>query len=120
MGKSDENSAENFRRLHIDGPVAAIGAAVRPPTQKVNVIGYCIGGTMTAVARLYVGKGDDRVASATFFTTLVDFEEPGELGVSIDEEQISGLEEKWVKGVSRNRDGHYVLYAAGQCLVGRS
>ena len=80
----------------LDGPVAAIGAACDAAgSEKVNVIGYCIGGTMTATALAYMAdKGDDRVASAAFFTTLVDFEEPGELGIFIDEEQIASLEEK--------------------------
>jgi polyhydroxyalkanoate synthase len=87
---------KTFEDYMLDGPVAAIGAACdAASTDKVNVIGYCIGGTMTAAALAYMAeKGDDRVASATFFTTLVDFEEPGELGVFIDEEQIASLEDK--------------------------
>ena len=93
----DEQLAQKtFEDYMLDGPVAAIGAACDAAgSEKVNVIGYCIGGTMTATALAYMAdKGDDRVASATFFTTLVDFEEPGELGVFIDEEQIASLEEK--------------------------
>ena len=42
-------------------------------------------------------KGDDRIKSATFFTTLVDFTEPGELGVFIDEEQLAALEKNMAK-----------------------
>ena len=93
----DEKLAlKTFEDYMLDGPVAAIGAACDAAgSEKVNIIGYCIGGTMTATALAYMAdKGDDRVASATFFTTLVDFEEPGELGVFIDEEQIASLEEK--------------------------
>ncbi|MGB0632150.1 MAG: PHA/PHB synthase family protein [Alphaproteobacteria bacterium] len=93
----DEKLAlKTFEDYMLDGPVAAIGAACEAAgAEKVNVIGYCIGGTMTATALAYMAeKGDDRVASATFFTTLIDFEEPGELGVFIDEEQIASLEEK--------------------------
>lgn len=87
---------KTFDDYMLDGPIAAIGAACDATgADKVNVIGYCIGGTMTAAALAYMAdKGDDRVASATFFTTLVDFEEPGELGVFIDEEQLASLEEK--------------------------
>jgi polyhydroxyalkanoate synthase subunit PhaC len=87
---------KTFEDYMLDGPVAAVGAACEASgADKVNIIGYCIGGTMTATALAYMAdKGDDRVASATFFTTLVDFEEPGELGVFIDEEQIASLEEK--------------------------
>jgi len=86
---------KTFEDYMLDGPVAAVRAACEASgADKVNIIGYCIGGTMTAAALAYMAdKGDDRVASATFFTTLVDFEEPGELGVFIDEEQIASLEE---------------------------
>ena len=38
------------------------------------------------------GKGDDRIRAATFFTTMTDFAEPGELGVFIDEEQLDLIE----------------------------
>ena len=93
----DEKLAEKtFEDYMLEGPLAAIGAACDATgSDQVNIIGYCIGGTMTATALAYMSeKGDDRVASATFFTTLVDFEEPGELGVFIDEEQLASLEEK--------------------------
>ena len=87
---------KTFEDYMLEGPVAAIGAACEAAeSEKVNIIGYCIGGTMTAAALAYMAaRDDDRVASATFFTTLVDFEEPGELGVFIDEEQISTLEDR--------------------------
>ena len=87
---------KTFENYMLDGPVAAVGAACKAAgSDKVNIIGYCIGGTMTAAALAYMAeKGDDRVASATFFTTMVDFEEPGELGVFIDEEQLASLEDK--------------------------
>ena len=42
-------------------------------------------------------KGDDRIKSATFFVTMMDFAEAGELGVFIDEEQLKSLEEKMSK-----------------------
>ncbi len=63
--------------------------------REVNAIGYCLGGTLLAAALAYMSTtGDDRIKSATFFTTMVDFEEAGELSVFIDEEQLASLEEK--------------------------
>lgn len=60
---------------------------------ELNMIGYCIGGTLLSSALAYLKhQGDTRVKSATFFTTMLDFSEPGELGVFIDEAQISTLE----------------------------
>ena len=87
---------KTFEDYMFEGPLAAIDAVVEATgADKVNLIGYCIGGTLTATTLAYMaGKGDSRAASATFFATLVDFDEPGELGVFIDEEQIAGLEER--------------------------
>jgi polyhydroxyalkanoate synthase len=63
--------------------------------REVNVIGYCLGGTLLACTLAYLASlGDGRVTSATFFVTMMDFQEAGELGVFIDEEQLQGLEEK--------------------------
>src|SRR5260370_105325 len=39
-------------------------------------------------------KGDDRIKSATYLVTMVDFAEAGELSVFIDEEQLASLEER--------------------------
>jgi len=60
---------------------------------KLNVIGYCVGGTLLAAAlALFAQEGDQRVASATFFTTQVDFTYAGDLKVFVDEDQIKALE----------------------------
>ena len=62
---------------------------------SMNVIGYCIGGTLLATTMAYMkAKGDKRINSATFFTTMLDFSEPGELGIFLDKEQVQGLEEQ--------------------------
>jgi polyhydroxyalkanoate synthase len=63
--------------------------------REVNVIGYCLGGTLLASALAWMARRDDhRIRSATFFVTMLDFAEAGELGVFIDEEQLQALEEK--------------------------
>ena len=61
--------------------------------RKVTPIGYCVGGTLLAVALAYMAaKGDKRIDSATFFTTQVDFTYAGDLKVFVDEEQIAAVE----------------------------
>jgi polyhydroxyalkanoate synthase len=96
----DEKLAEKgFDDYMLEGPYAALDAIEAATGEKgANVIGYCLGGTLLAstLAHMAVRK-DTRVKSATFFTTMVDFEEAGELGVFIDEEQLSALEEKMSK-----------------------
>ncbi|MDR3406976.1 MAG: class I poly(R)-hydroxyalkanoic acid synthase, partial [Methylovirgula sp.] len=60
---------------------------------QVNAIGYCVGGTLLAIALAYMARrNDNRIASATFFTTQTDFADAGDLRVFIDESQISALE----------------------------
>src|SRR6202140_1016772 len=78
----------------LEGPLAALEAIEKATGEKrVNVIGYCLGGTRLACALAYMAaRNIHRVASATFLTTMVDFTEPGELGVFIDEEQLQALE----------------------------
>ena len=66
--------------------------------REVNAIGYCLGGTLLACSLAYMDAvGDDRIKTATFFVTMTDFQEAGELGVFIDEEQLRALEEKMEK-----------------------
>ena len=77
------------------GPLAALDAIEKATGEKkVSAIGYCIGGTLMATTLAYMAaKGDDRIAACTFFTAQVDFTEPGELGVFIDEDQLAGVEQ---------------------------
>ena len=89
-----ELSKKTFDDYLMEGPLTALDV-IKDITGEadVNAIGYCLGGTLLACTLAYMAvKGDDRIKSATFFTTMSDFSEPGELGIFIDEEQISGLE----------------------------
>ncbi|MFM7346964.1 MAG: PHA/PHB synthase family protein [Tagaea sp.] len=91
-----ELAEKSFDDYMVEGPLAAMDAIEKATGERmVNIIGYCLGGTLTACTLAYLAtKGEKRVASATFFTTMVDFEEAGELSVFIDEEQLASLEEK--------------------------
>ncbi|MGA2394332.1 MAG: alpha/beta fold hydrolase [Candidatus Lustribacter sp.] len=78
-----------------DGILAALGVVERiTGRRRTNIAALCLGGTMTVLAMAYLaarGEGD-RIASATLTNTLVDFSEPGELGVFTDESSIARLE----------------------------
>ncbi|MBU2191086.1 MAG: class I poly(R)-hydroxyalkanoic acid synthase, partial [Alphaproteobacteria bacterium] len=61
--------------------------------REVNVIGYCVGGTLLAAGlSLMAQEGDDRIRSATLFTTQVDFTYAGDLKVFVDEDQVAAVE----------------------------
>jgi polyhydroxyalkanoate synthase len=60
---------------------------------KINAVGYCIAGTtLSLTLALMKKRGDTSVKSATFFTTLTDFSDPGEVGVFLDDDFVDGIE----------------------------
>ncbi len=90
---------KNFDDYMMEGVFAALKAIEKATKMReVNAIGYCLGGTLLAASLAYMkARGDERIKSATFLVTLTDFSDAGELGVFIDEEQLSNLEEKMQK-----------------------
>ncbi|MEX0807673.1 MAG: class I poly(R)-hydroxyalkanoic acid synthase [Dongiaceae bacterium] len=96
VNPDEKLAAKTFEDYMLEGPLAALGAIEKATGERdINVIGYCLGGTLLAATLAWMGaKKDDRVKSATFLTTLTDFNEPGELEVFIDEDQIRQLEEQ--------------------------
>jgi len=96
----DERLAQkSFEDYMFEGPLAALDAmAAATGETEANVIGYCLGGTLLSATLAYMNaKRDRRVKSATFFVTMIDFAEAGELSVFIDEEQLTALEERMSK-----------------------
>ena len=93
----DERLAQkSFDDYMLEGPLDALDAiAAATGEREVTAIGYCLGGTLLACTLAYMAaKGDDRIKAATYFAAMVDFEQTGELGVFIDEEQLAALEQR--------------------------
>ncbi len=91
----DRRQAEmGFDAYARDGILAAVGAIEQATGQSdVAAIGYCVGGTLLAVTLAYMAAvGDKRISAATFFTTQVDFTDPGDLKHFADETQIRSIE----------------------------
>ena len=87
---------KQFEDYLTEGALAALDAIERATGEReVNVIGYCLGGTLLACALGYLAaKGDERITSATFLASMIDFREAGELGAFIDEQQVAALERR--------------------------
>ena len=92
-------SHKSFEDYMVEGPLAALDAIRAATGEKdVNAIGYCLGGTLLSCTLSWMAaKRDSRIKAATFFTSLVDFKDPGELGVFIDEEQLASIEASMAK-----------------------
>lgn len=66
---------------------------------KVNVVGWCVGGTILSSALAVLrARGDESVASVTLLTTMLDYSDPGDLGVFIDEQGVSQREQTIGRG----------------------
>lgn len=91
----DERHADKtFEDYMFEGPLAALGAIEKATGKKqINAMGYCLGGTLLSCLLSYMeAKKDKRIKTATFLTTLLDYEEAGDLAVFVDEEQLKNME----------------------------
>ncbi len=101
---SYRNPDESMRDVNMDddlisGPRAALDVVTEiTGAEKVNLLGLCLGGTLTMATLAYLdAQGDERVNAATFLNTLIDFSNPGALGVFTDEASVAKLEKSMQK-----------------------
>lgn len=91
----DESHAEKtFEDYMLEGIIDAVEEVKKATGEPdMTTIGYCVGGTLLAVALAHLAaKGDQSIKAATFLAAQVDFSEAGDLKVFIDEQQLQGLD----------------------------
>ncbi|MCK6418174.1 MAG: class I poly(R)-hydroxyalkanoic acid synthase [Alphaproteobacteria bacterium] len=100
-------SNKGFEDYLQEGVLEILAHVEKVTNQKqTNVIGYCLGGTLLSIALSYLtAKGQaGRVKSATFLTTLIDFEDSGDLKLFMDDTQLAAMDEDMAeKGVLEAR-----------------
>ena len=100
--KNPDINSKNFGfEEYIDnGVIKAIEVACQQTGSKeINLASYCVGGTLVAMVLAYVEQKPIpyKINSSTFFASLIDFSEPGDLGIFITDEQIKAIEEQMNK-----------------------
>jgi polyhydroxyalkanoate synthase len=113
---------EAYLQLGVLDALHAVQAIV--PERKVNMVGYCLGGTILSIAVAYLAnKSDPRLKSMTLLAAQTDFTEAGELRLFIDDSQLNFLDDiMWEQGYLDNRQmaGAFQLLRSNDLIWSRN
>jgi polyhydroxyalkanoate synthase subunit PhaC len=116
-----DTSFDDYRSKGVMAAIDVIGQIV--PSKKLHAMGYCLGGTILAIAAAAMDRDrDDRLASLSLLATQTDFEEAGDLMLFIDENQVRVLEDiMHVQGYldTRQMAGAFYILRANEMIFSR-
>ena len=100
VNPDQRHGAKTWEDYMFEGGLTAIDKVLEETGQKsLHLASYCVGGTMGGTLMAWLGKNDDkRVASSTFFTAQLDFQDAGELQIFVDEHLLDLVGEDMEKG----------------------
>ena len=122
-GPEDRDIAfDEYRTLGVTAALDAVSRIV--PNCKVHAAGYCLGGTLLAIAAAAMARErDERFATLSFLAAQMDFTEAGELTLFINESQLTFLEDTmWEQGFldSRQMAGAFQLLRSNDLIWSRN
>jgi polyhydroxyalkanoate synthase len=92
----ENTTIDEYLDLGLLGPRDVVQEITKSPT--VNVMGYCIGGTLLSMALAWLAaKGDDRFGAATFIVSLQDFSRVGDTAVFLGESHVDFIEQQMLE-----------------------
>lgn len=99
INPDERHAQKGLENYLLEGPVAAIQMIqMQLQVKQVNALGFCIGGTLLSMLLAYYkAKVDDSIRSATFLASMIDFSDPGDISIYIDEYQIAKVEQRMQK-----------------------
>ena len=100
VNPDERHGDKTWEDYMFEGASAAIDKVLEETGQKsLHITSYCVGGTLAGTLLAWMGKArDKRVASSTFFTAQLDFEDAGELQIFVDEQILEVVGEEMEKG----------------------